>query len=141
MIRYFPLDAGPFVALGICAFAVPILLPIFTKFRGDLPRVRLAYVCSSVALVLLAALLFLNGWLDKSPPTLVRTTVIQKKISRGRGGTEHWITVGSWRPGRTSEDFLVSSYEYNRFAIGKMARVSVHAGFFGVPWSHGIRPE
>ena len=114
LIKYLPLDASPFVAFGLCALAIPTLLPGFRRFSGDLRRVRLAYVWSSVALVLLAILLLLNGWLDKSPRNFVRTTVIQKRISRSRSGTEHWITVASWRPGRTSEDFLVSSYEFTR---------------------------
>jgi len=141
LILYPPLDAGPFVAFGLCAFSVPLLLPVFKRTREDVGGLRTVYLYSSLALVLLALLLFLNGRLDRSPRSVVKATVIQKRIGGMKSGTEHWLTVSSWRPGRSLEKFLVSSREFNRAVVGRTVRVEVHQGFFGLPWSGNISPE
>ena len=74
---------------------------------------------SGITLTVLASFLLLNGWLDKSPRSVVRTSVIGKTVTRGKGGSEYIVTVTSWRPGRRTEDFYVSSLGFDRFVVGK----------------------
>jgi hypothetical protein len=144
-IIYPPLDAGPFVAFGLCVFLLPMILQLTSSLRerlgDDIGRLRTAYVYSSITLTVLASLLLLNGWLDKSPRTVVRTSVIGKTVTRGKGGSQYIVTVTSWRPGRRTEDFYVGSIEFTRFVVGKTIRVGLHRGFFGLPWSGNISPE
>jgi hypothetical protein len=144
-ILYPPLDAGPFVAFGLCVFLLPLILQLTSSLRerlgDDIGRLRTAYVYSGITLTVLASLLLLNGWLDKSPRTVMRTSVIGKTVTRGKGGSEYIVTVTSWRPGRRTEDFYVGSIGFNRFVVGKTIRVELHRGFFGLPWSGDISPE
>jgi hypothetical protein len=139
------LDAGPLLAIGLCAFVLPIPLQLANVLRNRLSQdvgwLRTAYVCSSLALVLLAALLLLNGRLDGSAPNVVRSTVTQKTTTMRKSGIVYHLTVSSWRPGRREEEFEVGSRTYNRAAVGQTVKVELHHGFFGLPWSGGISPE
>ena len=143
-IIYPPLDAGPFVAFGLCVFLLPMLLQLrsslLNRLNDDIERSRKAYVYSSIALAVLASMLLLNGWCDKSPQTVMKATLVRKTVTRGRG-VQHILTVASWRPGRRTKDFYVSSIGFNRFVVGKTIRVQLHRGFFGLPWSGNISPE
>jgi hypothetical protein len=107
----------------------------------DVVMLRKAYVCASLVLATFAALLLLNGWLDKSPPAAVRTTLVQKQVSRGRGGTEYVLIVSSWRPGRSLEDFRVDSRTFARASVGKTVTLELRKGYFGLPWSGNISPQ
>jgi hypothetical protein len=137
-VIYPPLDAGPLVAFGLCALFLPFVLQLFSVVRKrlseDVDRLRMVYVYSSLALLLLALLPLLNGWLDRAPGSSVRTTVIQKTYSRRRSATRHSLTVSSWRPGRSVEELVVGTRTYNNALVGKTITVEVHKGFFGLPW-------
>ena len=133
-----PLDADAMLALGICILMLPLLMELWSIVKKrqseDTARLRTAYLYSSIVLLLLALLPLLNGWLDKSPTSAVRTTVLQKTSYRHRSGTSYYITVPSWRPGRSDEELRVGSRLYNNVVIGKSVTVEVHKGFFGLPW-------
>jgi len=133
-----PLDAGPLVALGICILMLPLLMQLWSIVKKrqpeDLARLRTAYLYSSIVLLLLALLPLLNGWLDKSAASAIKTTVLQKTFYSHRSGTSYYITVPSWRPGRSDEELRVGSRLYNNVVVGKSVTVEVHKGFFGLPW-------
>jgi len=137
-VIYPPLDAGPLVVLGLCVFALPLVLQLFSVVRKrlseDVRWLRKVYVYSSLALLLLALVPLLNGWLDRSPGSAVRATVIQKAFSRRGSATRHSLTVSSWRPGRSEEELVVGTRSYNNALVGKTITVEVHKGFFGLPW-------
>jgi hypothetical protein len=101
---------------------------------------RAVYMCSSLALVLLGLMLFMNGGLDRPPGNEVRTTVIRKTVIRGRT-TQYHLWVSSWRPGRSEEDFNIGLREFDRATVGKSVTVELHSGFFGLPWRGDILPE
>jgi len=141
-VVYPPLDQALLVIFGLCVLFLPMLLQLRSIVRkrlaDDAPMLRKAYVCSSLALAFFAGFLLLNGRLDKSPRALVRTTLVQKSFSRGRGGTAYTLTVSSWRPGRRSEDFRVNSRTFARAVVGEPVTIELHKGYFGVPWSGNI---
>jgi hypothetical protein len=144
-VVYPPLDQGLLVTLGLCILFLPMVLQLWSILRKqlseDVGRLRTVYVYSSLALAMLVLLLLLNGWLDRSAPTLVRTAVVEKTATRGKGGTHYVLTVSSWRPGRSTEDFRVSSHEFSRAVVGKKVTVELHKGFFSLPWSSKLSPE
>jgi hypothetical protein len=144
-IVYPPLDAGPLVAFGLCVFFLPMLLQLASVLRKRLSenvgRLRTVYAFSSLVLLLLALLLLLNGWLDGSSPNAVRSTVVQKTVTRRRYSPSYRLTVSSWRPGRSEEEFRVGPRTFNRTIVGKTVTVKLHKGFFGLPWSGSISPE
>jgi|HubBroStandDraft_6_1064221.scaffolds.fasta_scaffold36720_4 hypothetical protein len=145
LIVYPPLDQGLLVTCGLCVVFLPIVLQLRSVFRKRLnqeaERLRTAYVYSSIALATVAFLLLLNGRLDRSPVEMVRATLVQKTATLSKGRTRYVLTVSSWRPGRKTEDFSVSSYEYRRAVVGKGVAVEVHKGRFSLPWSSKVSPQ
>jgi hypothetical protein len=137
-IIYPPLDSGPLVVFGLCAFSLPLVLQLFSVARKrvseDVSRLRTAYVYTSLALALLALMVLLNGSLDRTPRGAVRTTVTHKSSSRWRNTTSYRLTVSSWRAGRSVEELEVGARLYNNVFVGGVITVEAHKGFFGLPW-------
>jgi hypothetical protein len=146
--NFIPLAPGLFC--GICAYSLYPLLDgqyvlaglvfLFFLLTWLAPRTTLF---SSVALALLAGTLLLNGALDKSPPTEIKTTIISKASVTGsqRMGTHYHLVVSSWRPGRNREDFQVDLGVYRRAVVGRAAMVEMHKGYFGIAWHGDISPQ
>jgi hypothetical protein len=142
---YPPLDTRLVMAAVLGLFLLPVM-PQFLSYvqkrpGGDAGWLRAAYIFSGLALCMLALLLFLNGWLDRSPWSEVRTTVIRKTVLRGGRGTQYELAVSTWRPGRSLEHFNVSSRVFDSAVVGKVVRVPLHKGFFSLPWFGSISPE
>jgi hypothetical protein len=137
-----PLAAGPLVAFGVLTLSLPFVLQCVSVLRkrlsDDVDQLRTAYVYSSLALLLIALLPLLNGWLDKSPVDAVRATVLQKSAVRQRSVTTHRLTVSSLRPGHSEEELTVGLHTYNDAFVGKTVTVEMHKGFFGLPWYSGV---
>jgi len=144
-VVYPPVDQGLLVSFGLCVLFLPMVLQLRSilrkRFTQDLPALRKAYISSSLVLALFAALLLLNGRLDTSPRTVVNTILVQKSVSRGRGGPEYTLTVSSSRPGTSLENFRVDSRTFARAAVGGTVTIELHKGYFGVPWSGRISPQ
>jgi len=144
-IVYPPLDQGVLVTCGLCILFLPMVLQLRGILRKrlsqDVEKLRTAYVYSSIALATVAFLLVLNGRLDRSPAEVVRATLVQKTATLSKGGTRYVLTVSSWRSGRNTEEFRVSSYEYRRAVVGKAVNVEVYKGYLGLPWSGKVSPQ
>ncbi len=143
---YHPLDARVPMGFMLSVFLLPVALQMLSFLRRrpseNVGRWGALYICSGLALVLLAFLLFLNGGLDGSPLNRVRTTVIRKAvISSGKGSTRYNLTVSSWRAGGNVENFNVVRNVFDRAVVGKTVTVELHKGFFGLPWWGSISPE
>ena len=111
------------------------------RLRADAGKLRKACVYSSLILTTLVLLVLMNGFLDKSPRSTVRTVVIGKARHTSRGGTDYTLTVASWRPRRATEEFQVSSFDFQHAVVGRTVRIELHKGFFNLPWSGNISPE
>jgi hypothetical protein len=145
LIVYPPLDQGLLVTCGLCVLFLPMILQLRSVLRKRLNQeaeeLRTAYIYSSIALATVAFLLLLNGRLDRSHGEVMRATLVQKTATLSKGGIRYVLTVSSWRSGRKTEDFRVSSYEYRRAVVGKGVAVEVHKGYFGLPWSSKVSPQ
>jgi hypothetical protein len=132
------------MAVMLCIFVLPVVLMMLSfvlkRPNENVKTWRIVYVSSSIALLLSAILLFLNGYLDRSIPYEVRTTVIRKAVIRGRA-TQYNLTVSSWRTGRSIENFNVALKVFERAAVGKSVTVEVHEGLFSMPWHGKISTE
>jgi hypothetical protein len=141
---YPPVNGRFPMAVMLCIFLLPVVLMVLSfvlnRPNKNQKTWRILYVSASVALLLLAILLLLNGYLDRSSPNEVRTTVIRKAVIRGRS-TQYNLTVSSWTPDRSIENFNVAMNVFERAAVGKTATVELHKGFFGMPWHGMIWPE
>jgi hypothetical protein len=143
---YHPLDARVPMGFMLSVFLLPVALQMLSFLRRqpseNVGRWRALYICSGLALVLLAFLLFLNGHLDSSPLDRVRTMVIHKAVISGtKGSIQYNLTVSSWRAGRNLENFNVVRNVFDRAVVGKTVTVELHKGFFGLPWLGSISPE
>jgi hypothetical protein len=136
------LDGVSLIAFGLLVLCTPFVLQLLSIIRkrlaDDVPRLRTAYFYSSLALLVLAMLPLLNGWLDRSPASQVRTTVLWKTETHRKGSTGYRLTVSSWRPGHNKEEFVVGSHTYNNTFVGKTITVEMHQGFFGLPWYESV---
>jgi hypothetical protein len=87
---------------------------------------------------ILAALLFVNGKFDTSPPRREATAVVDKFGMPGLLRTER-LVVTSWREGRAVERLPVTGDDFNRFQAGDAIVVEICPGFAGIPWVYGVR--
>jgi hypothetical protein len=141
---YPPLDENPPMILGLCLFFLPIVLQIVVAVRKRLVDsfdwLRLVYIYSGSAGILLAAFLTLNGMADRAPAHLIQTSITRKYISRGKTTSYHLI-VSSWRPGEDHERLRVDREVYHAMFVGEPVVVEVHPGLFALPWYGRISPE
>jgi hypothetical protein len=133
------LDSRLAMGVMLSLFLLPVAL-LIVSFVRQRPSGRMPFIFSSVALVLWALLLILNGGLDHSPRHDVRATVVRKAILRGRRATSYNLTLTSWRPGRTQESMDVTLRVFNRATVGRPVTVELHQGFFGLAWYGDVSP-
>ncbi len=86
---------------------------------------------------ILAALLFVNGKFDTTPPERRTTSVVGKFNMPGMLRTQRLVVV-SWREGRRIERVSVSRDDYDRFQIGNPVVVEVQQGMAGIPWVYAV---
>jgi hypothetical protein len=87
--------------------------------------------------MLVAAVLLINGALDRSPAEEHNQVVLQKYITHGRS-TSYNIVFSSWRPGHASEKRSVSPDIYAQFRVNDRVVIEVHKGALGIPWAGKI---
>jgi hypothetical protein len=145
LMLYPPVDTRFPMGVMLGIFLFPVMLHLLSFLRrppNENPRIwRMLYVSSSIALLLFAMLLILNGRLDKSLPNEITATVIRKTVLQTRRGYQYDLTVASWRPGRSQEHFSVTSSVFNRAVVGRTVTVEVHQGFWGMLWRGNISPQ
>ena len=86
---------------------------------------------------ILAATLFINGWLDSQKnvvnyPTVVVGRFYMKGIVKGSRRL-----IVRWRDGK-SVDLAVDQYDYDRFQEGDSVTVASAPGALGIPWYWGV---
>ena len=86
---------------------------------------------------LLAALLFANGALDRSPPLIYPARVVGKFSMPGLLGSRR-LVVTSWLGDQGYERIPISRGDFDRFHRGDLVRVEIHSGLAGIPWVAGV---
>ena len=82
---------------------------------------------------LLSGLLIVNGWMDRSPPS-VHTATVVSKFSMPGWLQQHRLVVSSWRAGRLLERIAVDASDQSRFLKGDEIEIGVHEGLAGIAW-------
>lgn len=144
--RYYPpLDGNPLAALELCVFFLPILIHVVLTVRkrlgSNVEWLRKLYFCFGSFLILLACSLFLNGAMDRSPLTPIRTSILYKTITTGKYSSTHHLIVTSWRAGNRTENLSVDRDTYLNMVIGERVVVEVRRGLFGLTWYGGVTPD
>ncbi len=80
------------------------------------------------------ATLSINGYLDVAEPRHYQVKIVDKRISKSSKSTIRYISVASWRKGRSRELITVGSGEYKRFDIGSSLRITTRPGRLGYEW-------
>ena len=87
-----------------------------------------------------AAVLLVNGGLDRAPVESHRVVVMQKMIRHGKSYS-YYLETSSWRANHFSEELQVPSTVFGQFQMNDAAIVEMHRGAFGIPWLGGVRKE
>jgi len=90
-------------------------------------------VLGTVCSILLAVIVFLNGYLDHAQPVERSLLLQSKKVLTGRAKT-YEFTLESWRGKGTTERLTVSHEEYSKYMVGDHVSLMVHPGALGLPW-------
>ncbi len=94
-----------------------------------------------LVLPLVGIMVFLNGKLDTSPRSEVRTAVIRKIAPVGHRQAQYIVVVSSWRPARSEEALNVNSPVFERAKVGKVVTIEMRQGRFDFPWVANVFPE
>jgi hypothetical protein len=136
---YPPLDMAPVIVLGIVLFFAPYFT-FMKRFSPNVALKRRVWYSAGAGLLIVTALLFLNGALDKKPPEQVRTRVLRKYFNQGRGGPNYSLTVSSWRSGHGEESLDVNRATFSMIQTGELVVVAVHRGALGLSWYSEVVP-
>jgi hypothetical protein len=141
---YPPLDGALWfwVAIGVC-FAALILLRSAQDRAKEGKDVRFFFPITTWLAwgpTVVAAILLLNGVLDRSQVEQHHQIVADKRAVRGRWGSmTYYLEVTSWRANRGTEKLEVSGVTYGQFRVDDPATVEVHEGALAIPWVAQIR--
>lgn len=136
-----PLDLdGVLIFIGVLFFlalSLAILIERRARGRAEVEVLKRVYFGLLPIPWLLAALLFVNGKFDTSPPTRQTATVVGKFTMPGVLRNSR-LVVPSWREGRRFERIPVDRDDFNRFQIGDAIVIQVQRGVAGIPWVYAV---
>lgn len=142
MSRWRPLNPVPIYCLGFGLFFVALILlsriQKKAKRGGDVRSYFPAATWLAFGPVFIAAIVFVNGALDRSPAEQHRQVVTRKYITRGRS-TTYYVEFSSWRSGHTRERASVSPRRYAEFQVNDPVIIDLHKGELGISWMGTIR--
>ena len=141
---YPPLDTRLPMGLTIGAFllsAIPRLVNILQRRQGGNVGWLSISTCAGLLLPLIGIAVLLNGKLDTSPPSEVRTTVIRKIGPAGYRHAQYIVVVSSWRPGRSEEVLNTNPGVFDRARVGRAVTIELRQGHFALPWVAKVSPE
>lgn len=74
-----------------------------------------------------------NTLLDESEPQMFRTTVVKKRVSRGKS-THYHLRLAPWGPRREEDDITVSRSLYASAETGRQVCILLRAGALQIRW-------
>lgn len=143
-VKYKPLDTGTilfaYIKYSIIASIVYIwFITTMIKGRSNSHReLILIFFLTFSAFPLTGAgvTVFLNGYLDKSEPSVFTVSVINKYYTRSKNGKHYYyIKVRSWRKEEISESLSVSCNVYNSIINNKSkVKIITKKGYYNFEW-------
>lgn len=142
--KYPLLDDKPcfWVAIGLCFAALIPLRAAQDRAKAGKSVQSFFPITTWLAYgpAIVAAVLLLNGMLDRSPVEEHRQLVTDKRAVRGRWGSmTYYLEVTSWRASRGTEELEVSGVTYGQFSVEGPVTVELHRGALALPWVARIR--
>jgi hypothetical protein len=136
-LRYPPLELdGILIFIGVLFF-LALGLAILVERRAlrhlEVEALKRVYYGLVPVPCLLAFLMFANGALDHSPPTMQEARVVGK-FSMGGALPSRRLVVTSWRGGHHVERVPVDRVNFDTFSRGDLVEVKVMSGLVGIPW-------
>jgi hypothetical protein len=130
-----------FIFSGLFFFFVlglALLIERRARQHGEVEALKRIYFGFIPLPWLLCALLFINGYFDRSQPREHKTTVVEKFYMRGLVRGSRRLIVNSWREGQRLERIAVDRDDFERFERGDAILVKSQAGLAGIPWVYGV---
>lgn len=132
-------DFEGFIVVGSVAFLLVILILFSThKLIKESKENKIwiyTLIIFNVSLYSYAGTVAINCAFDESKPHKYSTTVIEKRISKGRRGRKtYYIKVEPWRPGYDEEEISVGKSKYNTTSKGDYVNIAYKEGLVGIPW-------
>jgi len=142
ILIYPPLDRNSF-SLTTFIIAVPCVFLISyvqkkQKRGDDIASFFPMTAWLAFAPICIAAILFANGALDRSPVEPHPVVVTQRLVRHGKS-TSYYLQTSSWRANHSSETLQVTYVVFTQFQTNDAAIVEVHRGALGIPWLGAIR--
>lgn len=143
LIRFAPVRTSDLLlrALPVLVVGFPVFLFLaFLLLRGTS---RSHYAWRSLAIVglilfpvgCMGGIAALNGLLDVAKPAEHDARIVRKYTTKSRNSTSYHIECDSWRNPGDTEDFTVSSADYNNVVEGQSRlSVSTGPGRLGMEW-------
>lgn len=85
-----------------------------------------------------AAATALNGALDVSRPSITTGVILDREVSRGRGGPIYTLDLQFEKPERVDRSLRVPRDVYDRARVGYGLGVFMGHGALGIPWIRGV---
>jgi hypothetical protein len=141
---YQPLDGTLWfwIAIGLCFAALILLRSAQGRAKAGKDVQFFFPITTWLAWgpAVVAAVLLLNGMLDRSQVEQHHQIVADKRAVRGRWGSmTYYLEVTSWRANRGTEELEVSDGTFGQFRVDDPATVEVRKGALAVPWVARIR--
>jgi hypothetical protein len=138
---YPPLELDRILIFVGLLFFLTLLLGVWlvrrVRRRAEVEALKRVYHGLVPVLWVLAALLFVNGRFDASPPASWVTAVVGKFTMPGTLRSSR-LVVTSWRQGQHVERVPVSRDDYARFRHGDTIEVQMKEGLVGIPWVYDV---
>lgn len=139
---YPPLEIDSiFIFAGLFFFFVlglGLLVERRARNRGEVEALKRIYFGFVPLPWLLSALLFTNGYFDRTQPREHKTIVVDKFYMRGLVRGSRRLIVNSWRDGQRFERLAVDRDDFERFEGGDAILVKSQSGLAGIPWVYGV---
>lgn len=141
-----PVRTGDLIirAAPVCLIGFPVALVLAALLLRGTSRSHYAWRSWAVGGLLLfpvgsaGIVATLNGLLDDSQPVVHEARIVRKYTTRSKNSTNYHVECESWREGAGTEDFRVSSAEYNTIVEGQSRLlVTTRAGGLGIEWVRG----
>lgn len=137
LLIYPPLDRNWFTWSAFLLFAPGIYLLSYLqkkqRRREDVSSFFPMTTWLAFAPLLVAAIVFTNGAVDRRPADF-HPGVVTRKVMRHGKSNSYYVETPSWRPGHLVERLQLPYRQWMQLQANDLIMVEVHRGALGIPW-------